>query len=286
MAVETNPLGIINTVYGGIALEPMAQAVAAHGLTHLQLDPRTPAVAGGEAVTPQRAREVRRILAEHGITIAGLAGYTNLVDPDPARRERELRTFEHLIEVCREFGTTYIATETGSLHPESPWEDYAANHTPDARAQVLAVLERLLRRARGCGVTILIEGYVNNVIATTEEASRLVDDLGPEGLGFVLDPFNYCTREDEARPREALERIFTAIGGRAPIAHAKDLRYGARGIDTPKAGDGRMDWPAYAALLQRHAPGVPLMLEHLAPAEVARCKAFVADAFVRAGRGS
>lgn len=276
----SNPLGIFNTVYARLSLEEMARAVQAHGFRHVHLDPRAPGILPpGAPLTADRARRVRQVLADHGISVAALAGYTNLVDVHTERREAGLRAFEQMIELCQEFGTPYIATETGSLNPESPWEDYPANHAPAAWEELLTVLRRLLQRARQNGVTILIEGYVNNVVATTEEAARLLADLGAEGLGFVLDPFNYFTRADVERPREALDRIFRAIAARAPIAHAKDVVYTDRGIATPKAGAGRMDWPAYAAMLRRHAPHIPLILEHLGPGEVEACKATVEAAF-------
>lgn len=275
-----NPLGIFNTVYGGLPLTEMARAAQAHGFRHMHLDPRASGILPpGAPLTADGARHVRQVLADHGITVAALAGYTNLVDAHTDRREAGLRAFEQTIELCPEFGTPYIATETGSLNPESPWEDYPANHTPAAWEELLTVLRRLLRRARQNGVTILIEGYVNNVVATTEEADRLLDDLGAEGLGFVLDPFNYFTRGDVDRPSEALDRIFDAIAARAPIAHAKDVVYTERGIATPKVGAGRMDWPAFAAMLRRRAPHIPLILEHLGRGEVEACKATVEAAF-------
>lgn len=274
-----NPLGILSNVYGAVPVEEVARRARADGFAAVHFDPVLHGVAVDGPGAAGAARAARRALEDQGLTVAALAGYTNLVDPDPERRARGLRRFESLLDVCHEFGTPYVATETGSLHPSSPWEDYAANHTPAARAELLEVLRRLLERARARGATILIEGYVNNVVATTEEASALIADLGGEGLGFVLDPFNYFTREDVERPRAALERIFAAVARRAPIAHAKDVVYGPKGIDTPRAGQGRMEWAAYADMLRRHAPTIPLLLEHLRPEQVAECRAFVERVF-------
>lgn len=277
-----NPLGIVSTVYGAVDVDELARRAAGDGFTHVHLDPRTHGIPDASGhITSERARAAREVLQAKGITIAALAGYTNLVDPDPDRRETGLRQFEEITAVARAFGTPHVATETGSLNPHSPWSDYPQNHTPAARAELLTVLRRLLTTARRHGATILIEGYVNNVVATTEEAAGLVADLGGESLGFVLDPFNYCTPEDIAQPRAALGRIFAAIAGRAPIAHAKDVVYGRHGIDTPKVGDGRMDWPAFAGMLRRHCPDVPLMLEHLAPADIPHCRAIIERAFAQ-----
>jgi sugar phosphate isomerase/epimerase len=274
-----NPLGIFNTVYRDLSIAEVAQALVREGLTHLQLDPRVPNLWGPEGPTLQRAREIRKVLADHGITVAALAGYTNLVDPNPERREAALQQFEDMIALCEPLGTSFIATETGSLHPQSPWLDYPANHEPAAWQLLISVLERLLKTAQAHGATILMEGYVNNVVATPEQAAQLVQELGSANLGFVLDPFNYFRPEDMAQPGAAFARIFRAIAAYAHVAHAKDVVSTERGIETPRVGAGKADWPAYARQLRTHVPHIPLILEHLRPEEVAHCKALVEAAF-------
>jgi len=75
------------------------------------------------------------------------------------------------------------------------------------------------------------------------------------------------------------------------LAHAKDVRridgaprerdhhmgdpalYG--GMEYPSAGPGDWNYELYLSLLQRHCPGVPLIVEHLEEADVPRAKAFV-----------
>lgn len=96
----------------------------------------------------------------------------------------------------------------------------------------------------------------------------------------MLDPFNDFTAEDIGQPRMALQRIFAAITERPPRAHAKDLVYGPNGIDTPKVGEGRTDRRAFAGMLRSRCPDVPLILEHLRPTDIARCKALVEQAFI------
>ncbi|HET7560137.1 MAG TPA: TIM barrel protein, partial [Limnochordia bacterium] len=198
---------------------------------------------------------------------------------DQARREAGIAKLERLIDVTPEFGTPYLATETGSLNPESPWSDYAANHTQAAWNELLRILRRLAKRARAAGTVLLIEGYVNNVVATTAQAEKVLHELGADVVGFVLDPFNYQTRADLQTPAESMARIVRTLAPHAKIAHAKDVRYGANGVETPKVGDGRADWRAYAKALAEHAPQLPLVLEHLRPDEIPGCVAKVKAAF-------
>lgn len=278
-----NPLGIFNSVYRNLSLEAMARTVRSHRLTHLHFDPLVSSISQDYELTSSGARQVRRLLENHGIEIAALAAYTNLVDPNEERKEQKIRRMERLIELCHDYGTSYVATETGSMNPTSEWDDYPENHTPQAMEKMLAVLARLIEKAKECGVTILIEGYVNNVIATTEEAVQLVNQFGDSNLGFVLDPFNYMKQEDLDQQEAALQRVFQGLGSLSRIAHAKDVIYTDAGIDTPKVGSGCLQWHFYADMLRRYRPDLPLILEHLNPEDVPECKRIVEQAFEYGG---
>ena len=278
--LEMNPLGIFNHVYRNFPLQEMAQTVSSLGLQYLHLEPRVSQVLPPEArISSSWAKGVKRELDRYGLQVSALCGYCNLVHHDPEIREAGLRTFEQLIEVTRDFGTTYIATETGGLNPVSPNLDYPANHTEEGWEQLMIVLDRLVRKCKEHDVKLLIEGCVKYTVATTDEALKVLDHFGEEQIGFVLDPCNYFQREDLERPLDVLEDVFRKIAPHSPIAHAKDVIYTENGIDTPKAGTGYMDYKAYARLLRKQCPDIPLMIEHLKPAEVPGVIDFIKRAF-------
>ncbi|MBW3624003.1 MAG: sugar phosphate isomerase/epimerase [Armatimonadetes bacterium] len=205
---------------------------------------------------------------EQGLAIAAVAGYTNLVNPDLAVRERNNRRFFEMIDRCRDLGSTLIATETGSLNRESEWEDTPENHTEEAWDTLMPVLHEAVKRAEDAGVTLLIEGYVNNVVATVSDCERLRNEIPSPALGFVLDPNNLFEEADMADVSGHLERIFRAIGPWTPLVHAKDVVYREGRIDTPRAGTGQLDYAAFARLVRQYQPDAPLILEHLTQEEV------------------
>lgn len=277
-----NPLGMMSYVYLEHTAEEMADAIASHGIRLVQLDPRQKGLADGpEPMTAARAGEIRRLFAERGISIPVLSGYINLMAPDPERRERNLAELERVIELCAEFGAAAIATETGSLHPTNQWGRHEDNFTESAWEALVETIDRVRTKAAEHGVTLLLEGYVNNVLHRTEQAVRLARSLGGRGLGFVMDPFNYMREDDLDRQEAALDRMFADIGAMCPIAHAKDVVYTEKGISTPRAGAGVMRWEQFARRLSAHAPNIPLFLEHLKPEEAEACIAFVRSAFER-----
>jgi L-ribulose-5-phosphate 3-epimerase len=262
-----NPLGIFPDVFPGDHRQ-QARRTREAGLACVHLRP--PA-----GLNPDACRAATEAFLAEGLQVSAVAGYVNLVNPDTARREEGLQRLHRLIALCPEFGTPYLATETGSLNPESEWADYPSNHTEEAWQILLPILREAVHRCEDSGVILLIEGYVNNVIATVSDCRRLREAIPSPSLGFMLDPNNLFEEADMADLPAHLERIFQVIGPHAPVAHAKDVVYHDGQIDTPRAGAGRLDYPAFARLMQQYQPNAPLILEHLRESEVPETVAYV-----------
>lgn len=280
MSETTNQIGIMSYVYLEHSAKEMAAEIASHGIKIIQADPRQKGLLDlNEEFDSKRAKEIRQIFSKQGISIPVLSAYMNLVDPDLEKREQNLLMMEKMIKLCPEYGASYIATETGSFHPTNQWRDHPDNHTEKAWETLVAVIERLQKVALENNVTLLLEGYVNNILSTTKQATRLIELLGNEGLGFVMDPFNLMKKGDKERQEEAYDEMFTDIIANCPIAHAKDVIYTEKGISTPRVGTGWANWAAYATRLKNQAPDIPLFMEHLQPSEVTDSIAFIQKAF-------
>jgi sugar phosphate isomerase/epimerase len=268
-----NPFGIFNDVYRA-EFDEQARLIREAGFDCIQRRP---------LYGPINAHTCRDYIApflDQGLTIAALAGYTNLVHADIGARERNNRRFFEMIGHCRDFGTTLIATETGSLNRESEWADTPENHTEAAWQTLMPVLKEAVKRAEDAGVTLLIEGYVNNVVATVKECERLRNEIPSVSLGFVLDPNNLFEEADMDDVPAHLERIFRIIGPFAPLAHIKDIEYRNGSIDTPRAGTGKLDYTAFARLMKQYQPNAPLILEHLSQEQIPETLAYVKRFFL------
>jgi L-ribulose-5-phosphate 3-epimerase len=279
-----NSIGFMSYIYLGWSAEAMAEDAARHGLTCIQLDPKQKVqVMDDEPYSPVRIEKLLRIFESQGISVIGLSGYTNLMNPNLSKREEKVQQLEKMIDLCPAYGTRYIATETGSLHPTNAWRDYEGNRTEQAWEELLAIVDRLRSRAVKSGSVLLLEGFVNNVLAAPEQTVRLLERLGTEGLGFIMDPFNYLTQEDLTRQGAAMTKLFDCIEKHSPIAHAKDTLYAEDGFTTPRVGAGQADWTVYAELLIRRLPEVPLILEHAKPEEISDCLRLIRKAYDLAG---
>ena len=271
-------LGVFTGVYAGLPLEEAARRMAADGFhavvleyafADVRFDPWAP--------DWDKARLITRTLAKHNLKIAGLFGYYNLVDPDPARRQRGEQRMQVLIENWKQFGCRNISTETGTLNTKSEWLESPENGTEQAYQQCRAALEKLTQAARKTGAVISIEPYWRNVIDSITLAQRVVQDV--PGLKLVMDPCNYFHKEDLSRMDPMLEEMFRALGKQIVLAHAKDVKAAAEGTDLPASGQGVLDYPLYLRLLAGLNRELYLIIEHLTLDDVPRARDYVLSQF-------
>ena len=263
-------LGVSSHLFRGSPAE-VAGLCRRHGLTCVQLAPNFPGLSFYQPgdVTPERCRRAAEPFAREGIAVACLWASVNLLDPDLDRRHRGIVRLHALLRHGRDFGTEYVATETGSLNPVSPWEPCPENRSREAWLELRLILAEALRVAADAGVTLLLRAESGHVLATLEDALRLRDELAHPNLGFVLDPVNYLLESSPAELGPALERVVEQLGPRAPVVYAKDIRFEPHGVTAPRAGGGVLDYGLFLRLLDRHQPRAPIILEHLCPQEVA-----------------
>lgn len=214
-------------------------------------------------VDPAAAEEIGGAFRDAHIEVVAVAGYSNLIAPDPHERERALARVERCLQIAPLLGTNVVATETGTLNPDSPWKSSPLNTSPDAWAALEESVTRLLETARGCGTVLAIEGYVNNVLARTDQLRRLLERFDSPHLAVVCDPYNYCSRDLLPDQRELTVACFDGFADRFAVAHLKDVSAEGAEHDTPEFGTGVFDQSHYLGLLRTRRSDLPLILEHL-----------------------
>ena len=273
-------LGVFTSVYSEFPVEKAAARIQADGFSEVVLqfsfadvrfDPAAPDWGA--------AREMTRTFAQHGIGIAALAGYYNIVDPDDARRRRGEQQMRFLLSNWERLGSRIVCTETGTLNTKSEWLEAPENQTEPAYRQCRSTLADLAKTAAGTGAVLAIEPYWRNVIDDARRAERLFRDVGMANLKLVMDPCNFYRKADLARMQPVLEDIFERVGPQTAIAHAKDVKAAPDGTDLPASGMGVLDYPLYLRLLARLDREIPLIIEHLSLADVPRARDFVLRRF-------
>lgn len=220
-------------------------------------------------------RKIRACLERNELTVAGLYGYYNVIDPDPEKRRRGEQRIHLLIENWKRFGSPVISTETGSYNTQSEFLDHPKNFTEEGYVACRDAFRRLAAAAEKAGAVIAIEAYWRNVIDSADRAERLFKEVDSPALKLTMDPCNYYRDADLERMDEVMNDIFRRVGDRTVIAHAKDVRRTPTGQDHPAAGLGVLNYPLYVRLLRGLKRPVDLVVEHLAYDDVRRARDYV-----------
>ncbi len=251
----------------------------------------------------ETAKLIRDKFRDANLPIITISSYTNFMHPDPEKRAQNIAYIKSMMSYAKALGCSYVASETGTFNPESDWVWHDRNDTEEAYQETLAVIRDIVAHAESCGVTFLIENYVNNVIGSVDTVERLFKDINSPNLGLICDPTNYFTSENIGRVDEELHSIFKRLAPYFKIAHAKDCKEtadfsekhasidadeshtfrGSGGVELPAAGLGVLNYELYLKLLAEAHPNIPLIIEHLDEGDIPRAKAFVDNCLKQLG---
>jgi sugar phosphate isomerase/epimerase len=212
----------------------------------------------GEAATRGRAT-----LEEQGLQIVALAGYRNLVAPDPIVREANIGHIARCLAVAPALGTHVVATETGTRDPTGDWTDSPDNWGDEAWRLLDDALERLLPVAERSGTILALEATVKNVLKTQSQLVGLLERFPTEQLQVVCDPYNYVSRHLVPAHRRATAELLERFEDRFVVAHLKDVAAGGAEDATPELGTGVFDQLPYLEFLRDRRPDLDLIVEHL-----------------------
>jgi L-ribulose-5-phosphate 3-epimerase len=212
-----------------------------------------------------------------GLSIAALAGYRNLVAPDAGTRRANLDFLARCLELAPRFGTSVVATETGTRSLDGDWTDSPENVSPETRELLAESLTELVPIAERAGAILALEAHVKNVLRSSVQLLGLLERIPSPHLQVVLDPYNYVSHHlfpaHERLTREFLERY----EHRFVLAHLKDVDPGGADVATIEFGTGSFSQQGYIEFLATRRPDLPLILEHLplehVPAAMERVRA-------------
>lgn len=231
---------------------------------------------------PARIPAIRRQLADHGLSVAVLGAYRNLVSADLDKRQRNIAYLKACLEQANALGTPIVSTETGTLHPSGDWSDTPENDTPAAWDALYRALDELLPVAEKAQSVLALEGYVNNVLKTLDQVEQVLRRYDSPHLKVMCDPYNYITRDLLPQSAQLADDFLSRFEREFVIAHFKDVSPQGAEVDTPEFGLGVFPQAGYIQFLKTRRPDLPLIFEHLPlehlPAAIERLQTFAAAA--------
>jgi sugar phosphate isomerase/epimerase len=178
-------------------------------------------------------------------------------------------------------GTSIIAICIGTRDRENMWRYHPDNGLPQAWRDMTSCVDEAVEIARRAGVTLALEPEVTNVVDSAEKARRLLDEIRSPHLKITMDAANLFHTGELARMAEVLDNAFALVGRDLVVAHAKDISQdGEAGHEA--AGQGRLDYDRYLALLRVYRFDGPLLLHGLAESQVPGCVEFLRKKLAKA----
>lgn len=275
-------IGIFTRVFARPTLAATLDAVTAAGLRAVQFNmscaglPDMP-----DAIEPALAATIRRELAARKIQMAAVSGTFNIIHPDRALRDANLRRLRVLAAACRSLGTTTITLSTGTLNADNMWRGHPDNNSAPAWQEMVESMRRIAAIGAEFDVIMAFEPEVSNVVDSALKARQLLDTLQSPHIKVVIDGANLYHKGELPRMREILDEAFALLGNDIVLAHAKDITEdGAAGHEA--AGHGVLDYPHYVSLLRQYGYAGPLVLHSLTEDQVAECVAFLKTKLIEA----
>jgi len=268
-------IGIFSKTFARPTLADVLDAVAAHGLQHVQfnldcagLDPMP------DVIDDATCDVIRQALAARGIQMAAISGTFNMIDPDLSQRQLGLQRLRVLAAACKRLDTQVITLCTGTRDSISMWRRHPDNDSAEAWQEMLASMQVAATIAAEFNVTLGFEPEVSNVVDSARKGRRLLDTIQSPHLKVVMDGANVFHAGELPRMRAVLDETCDLLGNDIVLAHAKDLSQdGEAGHDA--AGTGLLDYDYYLALLQSAGYTGPLILHSLSEAQVDDSVAFL-----------
>jgi sugar phosphate isomerase/epimerase len=268
-------IGILLATFSRASLEERLAAAASNGLACVQVSMDCAGLpAMPDEIPADLSQKIRSETAARGLKVAALQGTFNMCHPDREHRRTGLRRLRVLAEACPKAGTSVIHICTGTRDPNNMWRRHPDNDKPESWKDMAACVGEAADIARQANVVLAFEPEVSNIVDSALKARRLLDEIGSPHLKVTIDPANIFHAGELPRMKEMLEEAFTLVGKDIVLAHAKDLdRDGEAGHKA--AGEGKLDYRQYMALLSASGFNGPLLLHGLTEAQVPGCVKFL-----------
>jgi len=221
------------------------------------------------------AADGRALLDAHGIRVAALSGYRNLVAP-----HADLGHVRRCFELAPVLGTWVVASGAGTRSTEHDWADHPDNWSKESWQLLEAAVEELVSWAEASGAVLALEGTWMTVLRTLSQVLDVLERYPSPNLQLVCDPYNYVTYELLPAQDRFLAEYLARFESRFVLAHLKDVGVDGDRTTRPEFGTDVFRHRPYLEFLRTRRPDLPLVLEHLplehVPAAIARVDMYLA----------
>jgi len=262
-------LGIFSKVYLNYELEIALHKIKAQGMSTVQFNFANVGLASlPKEISQEIILQIKEATIRSGVNIAVISGTFNTLELNEEKKVENQQCFKNVVETAAALAVPYVSISTGSLNQEDFWSPHPENYSERAWSILYESLAWMLEIAKENQVTLVFEPEQANVVSTTEDALRLLQDLNTPYLKVLYDAANLLTPQDHKDLLDKISKTLTTLKEHIAIAHCKDAFVNEEKITFASVGKGNLPLKEYLNELSKVYDG-PVIMHGLAEDDVA-----------------
>ncbi|MBQ6174202.1 MAG: sugar phosphate isomerase/epimerase [Clostridia bacterium] len=218
-------------------------------------------------------RAYLEIAKKHGVCIAEVGVWRNLMDPDPEAAARNLAYAKDQLRLADETGVPCCVNIVGTAGTGGWDAADRSNFTPGTYERIIAGIREILDEVEPRRAFYCIEPMPWMVPDSPEAYLQLIRDVDRPQFGAHMDFVNMinCPRRYLA-PEDFIETCFRLLAPYIKSTHIKDTRMHPTRLtailEECSPGEGTLDYERVLRIMDRYLPpDAPVLLEHMQTAE-------------------
>jgi sugar phosphate isomerase/epimerase len=214
-----------------------------------------------------RIKETERAFARNDVAIAEVGRWVNLLDADPDKRRQNLATVTDGLALADAIGARCCVDIAGSFSSTSWFGPHPDNLTPRFFDAAVENARKIIDAVKPTRTVFTYEMMAWSLPDSPDACLRMIEAVDRKAFAVHLDPCNLINSPERSyRSSDVIRECYAKLGPRIASVHAKDLAWEveyAVHFREVRIGLGTIDYGVFLAEHAKHAPDVPLMLEHL-----------------------
>jgi sugar phosphate isomerase/epimerase len=232
-------------------------------------------------------REFITALKKYNMVVFEVGGYQNMLHPDKATRQKNLKILASCIEIAEKLNCPLVGTCSGSRDPKYYIGVHPDNWTEETWKLLVNGVKQVLNDTAGMKVALGMEAQITTNIDGPRAHKRLIEDVGDPRCAVNLDPTNMISLSKYYHTTELINECFDMLGENIMGCHAKDTYIWPDSqtlhIQEVAAGRGVMDYETYLVRMSRLKWPRTLNPEHVPDEQILESYEYIKKVAVKVG---
>jgi sugar phosphate isomerase/epimerase len=257
-------------------------------LAHRKMGYRAAYCPGVSLNDADRILAIEKAFAKHDVVIAEVGRWCNLLDPDPAKRKKNMKTVTDGLALADAVGARCCVDIAGSFNPEVWYGPHPRNLSEEFFDAAVGNARTIIDTVKPQRAKFSYEMMAWSLPDSPEAYLRMIKAVERDAFAVHLDPCNLVNSPTRYyRSTELIDECFDKLGPWIVSCHAKDLTWDVEmsiHFREVQPGTGSIDYTTFLRRLAALPHEAPLMLEHLSNAEeYANARKYLFDLAPEAG---